>query len=168
MRGIFAIDPGGSTGVAWGIFNERESTAGVAVLNRLHSGSATTTGSEEDQAIALFDLWQEFKRRCVHVGRLEPEWVDLVIEDFILRPGQHAGGKTGIMSARVGWAFQGYRLGRANKFERDKHISKAIWQPPSAVRHEQRLKKMDAWIRGREHERSAFCHVYERLLRLMK
>lgn len=166
-KAIFAIDPGPHTGVAWGIF-ETNTTVGEAMRNKQHSGSWTIEGSELEQAIALFDLWQQFKVGAVQKFGIKPQDVELVIEDFTLFPGGHAGGKEGVSPARVGWAFEGYRHGRAAKYTRDKHITQAVWQLPQAMRNRRLLRKWDSWVVGREHERSAFCHIGERLRKLIQ
>lgn len=167
MRGIFAIDPGISTGAAWAIFNNEAPLAKDAFKAMKNSGSTTIKGDELSQAIALFDLWQGFKQICVRQF-MEPSWVDLVVEDFILLPGAHAGGKDGIAPARVAWAFEGYRQGRADRWRTQKHHTTAIWQPPSAMKYEAQLKEWGVWVRGRQHERSAWCHVGMRLMKVMR
>jgi hypothetical protein len=168
LKAIFAIDAGESTGTAWGIFNPKAPTVKESINNGLNIGSSTIKGDEWAQAQALYDLWTAFKTKCVQTNLMDPQSVELIIEDFILRPGSHAGGKVGIASARIAWMFEGYRLGRADKFTRDKHTSSTIWQPPSAMRHERRLKGTIGWVKGREHERSAFCHIYERLIKILR
>jgi hypothetical protein len=167
VKAIFAIDPGPNTGIAWGIF-DTTNTVRYAMTTRRHSGSATIKGKEMEQAKELFDLWQQFKEGAVREHDVAPEDVELVIEDFSLFPGGHAGGKEGVAPARIGWAFEGYRQGRAAKFRAEKHVSPAIWQLPSAMRNRKLLKKWDAWIVGKVHERSAFCHIGERLRHLIR
>lgn len=168
MRGIFALDPGGKSGLAWGIFNDKADTVADAMRNGLYKGSATVIGGEAKQIKEIFDFWQQFKEGCVRRHLLEPEQVDLVIEDFILLPGQHAGGKEGISPARIGWGFEGYRLGRGYGYRRHKHITQAVWQPATAMRYEKKLKDWDCWVVGKEHERSAFCHIGARLMKVLR
>lgn len=167
-RAIFAIDPGNHTGVAWGIFDITDATVLSAMKARQHSGSITLSGDELLQAETLFDLWQQFKQGAVTKFHVAPEEVELVIEDFSLFPGGHAGGKDGVSPCRIGWAFEGYRQGRAAKYRRGKHISPAIWQMPGALRNRRHLRKWGAWVRGKEHERAAFCHVGERLRHIIQ
>lgn len=168
MRGIFAIDPGKQTGVAWGIFEETADTVADAMRTSVYVESTTVEGTELEQARILFELWQHFKTTCVQNFKLKPEQVDLVIEDFSLIPGAHAGGKEGIAPARIGWAFEGFRQGRASKYRSSKHVSDAIWQLPGATRNRRHLKNWGVWVVGKEHERAAFCHVGERLRKLMR
>jgi hypothetical protein len=167
MRGIFAIDPGVSTGVAWAVLDNTMLLAVDAFQHRMNDGSTTITGTEVEQAKELFDLWQGFKQICVRQF-MEPAWVDLVVEDFILLPGAHAGGKDGVAPARVAWAFEGYRQGRCDRWRTQKHKTEIIWQPPAAMKYEAQLKKWGVWTRGRQHERSAWCHVGLRLMRVMR
>jgi hypothetical protein len=168
VKGILAIDPGNSTGVAWGIFDETAPTVAEAMQRRLHSDSTTVTGNELEQAEKLFKIWFVFRSDCYKVALLDPENVELVIEEFNLIPGLHAGGADGISPARIGWAFEGYRQGRAAKFKGPKHTAQAIWQPASAMRYKKQLRSWDAWVRGKEHERSAYCHIGARLMTLFK
>ena len=169
MISIFAIDPGPSTGVAWGIFNERAPTAVEAVRLGIEKKSATITGDELAQARAIFSLWQSWKEYTVRRALLEPDQIRLVIEDFVLYPGAHAGGKEGIAPARIAWAFEGYRAARGDKFSKEKHVSPAIWQTSSVgMRNKGLLRKADCWVKGREHERSAYCHILARMRKEMR
>jgi hypothetical protein len=164
-----AIDPGVSTGVAWGIFNDRAPTALHAARDGLLRGSLTITGGEMVQARELFVVWRRFKEQCVRRNMLEPEWIDLVIEDFTLFPGAHAGGKEGIAPVRIGWAFEGYRQGRSDKWAREKHVTPAVWQSASVGMANRRLlKRAGMWVPGKEHERAAYCHIIARLKKVLR
>lgn len=168
MKAIFAVDPGKHTGVAWAIVDETADTVADALPKKKFSGSATVEGSEMEQARELFDLWEQFKVGAVRKHKIDPDDVELVIEAFTLIPGHHAGGKEGISPARIGWAFEAYRQGRGDKYRKRKHVTEAVWQEPGAMRNKKHLKKWDCWVVGREHERSAFCHLGERLRHLMR
>jgi hypothetical protein len=168
MRGIFAIDPGIHTGLAWAVVNNQAATVAEAMRKRIFSDSLTIEGDEYEQMVDIFATWQKFKTDCYLVHNLEPDQVDLVIEKFSLIPGAHAGGSEGISPERIGWAFEGYRLGRAAKFKRDKHITQTVWQHANALKYRKQLKKWDAWVVGKEHERAAFCHIGQRLMTLFK
>jgi len=167
MRGIFCVDPGQSTGVAWGILDDHSrGTAIEAVANRLESDSTTVTGKEPDQIRELYRLWTYFKRRCVRVNQLEPDWIDLVIEDFVLFPGEKPGRNT-TTPERIAWGFEGYRMAmydrhRPHADPPQRHLTPAIWQKSGAAHRfsdRKLLTEANAWIRGREHERSAFAHM---------
>jgi hypothetical protein len=166
-----AIDPGGHTGVAWGLFDDRARLVEVAMREGSFKESATIEGDEYEQMELLYQLWTDFKAECVNVRCLDPDKVELVAEDFILKPGYHKPGKEGISPARILWAFEGYRRGRAAKFRRDKHISPLILQTPGdAARYNKRtiLTSWDCWIRGKEHERAAFAHIGLRMHKILR
>lgn len=171
MKGIFAIDPGGSTGLAWAIVDETSPTVADAMRKRIDRGSATVTGPEIEQAREILQHWLSFKRQCVQYRLLEPDWLDLVCEDFILTPGRHKPGKEGISPVRVQWAFEGYRRSRADAWRRPYHYNEMILQPPSAAmrfNHRKLLDSWDAWVVGRPHERQAQCHVGLRIMRTLR
>jgi len=169
MRGIFCIDPGESTGIAWGIVDEktRGQMALQAVKERLSSGSVTISGPEAKQIRELYRLWVIFKRKCVKQF-MEPDWVDLVIEDFVLFPGEKPGKRTTV-AERISWGLEGYRMAMYDRHRAQysdpsqvKHYTPIVWQKSGAAhRFAQRpiLEEADAWIRGKEHERSAFAHM---------
>src|SRR4051794_15142811 len=109
------MDPGGHTGLAWGIFDETASTA-EALQNGLQKGSATVTGDEYAQIERIADLWTSFYRDCVNTRLLDPTKVEFVSEDFVQRPGG-SGGKEGNSPLRILWGVEGYRMGRAAEFK---------------------------------------------------
>ena len=176
MRAIFAIDPGKSTGVAWGTINERhKGFAYEAVAQRLLSGSTTITAEEPNQIRTLYKLWTEFKRRCVIKNSMHVDWIDLVIEDFVLFPGEKPGRDTTVPE-RIAWGFEGYRMAMYDKHRphanptTHKHYTPITWQKSGAAHRfttRELLTKADAWIVGREHERSAFAHMILRTNVLM-
>jgi len=176
VRGIFAVDPGGHTGIAWCILNERhQGYAWEAVRDRQHSASCTIDGTEREQIRALYILWTSFKRRCVKTHQMEPGWIDLVVEDFVLFPGEKPGRQTTIPE-RVAWGFEGYRMAMYDKYRPQldpprKHMSPTIWQKSAAAsrffKDRELMTQADCWIKGREHERSAFAHIILRTNILM-
>lgn len=172
MRGIFSMDPGGHTGLAWGVFDPTASVED-ALKNGIQKGSHTTEGSEYGQIKEIANLWMDFYRRCVFEGQMDPDDVEFVAEDFVLRPGRHAGGKDGISPVRILWGVEGYRLGRADEFKGRRaskvHNPPIILQQPnqaSTFATNPRLKTWGVWVRGREHERSAWRHIALRLANL--
>ena len=168
MRGIFAIDPGEQTGVAWGIVDDSRTALAIESMGkRIYSGSETVKGSESEQIRELFHLWTTFKRRCVFTHLLEPDQVDLVIEDFVLYPGERPGKKT-TAPERIAWGFEGYRMASYDDWRRKgKHYSPINWQLASSASRFFKDRKLmelaNAWIVGREHERSALAHMILRL-----
>ena len=175
MRAIFCIDPGKSTGVAWGILNEQyKGYALEAVRDRINSGSITITADEVQQTRLLYKLWTEFKRRTVTKNLLEPDQIDLVIEDFVLFPGEKPGRDTTV-AERVAWCFEGYRMANFDRHRPHanppmRHYTSITWQKSGAAsRFAQKdiLTRADAWIVGKQHERSAFAHMILRTNVLM-
>jgi hypothetical protein len=171
MRGIFCVDPGASTGVAWGILNEKDETAIKAVSERMYSSSLTLQGTEQEQIRDLYAFWTGFKKSCVQGHCMEPETIDLVIEDFVLFPGEKPGRATTI-AERVAWGFEGYRMAMFDHWRArwPKHYTPISWQMSGAANRftkREILTQADAWIRGKEHERSAFAHMILRTNVLM-
>ncbi len=196
MKAIFAIDGGNATGLAWGIFDDKARSVEEAFQTRLHDGSATInhkvkrdrkwhyvnthTGviepapySDMMQVHAIYTMFLIFKRFAVRDCCMNAEDVELVIEDFILLPGPHAGGKDGVASVRIAWGLAGFQEGVAAEYgrrHRSLHISEPIWQPPSAQGKysDDHLRRWGIWIPGRDHERSALKHIAFRLNKLLK
>lgn len=171
MRGLFCVDPGAHTGLAWSIIDETKKTASEAMRARLYSGSDTIEGKEPYQIRTLYDRWITFKRYCVTRALLDPEQVEIIFEDFVLRGGQHAGGKDGTIPERISWGFEGYRMSRFDTWRKgSRSYTPIIWQQPSAAstyKTRSRLTNCDAWIKGREHERSAMSHMILRVNTLL-
>jgi len=202
VRAIFAVDGGNATGLAWGIFDDKARSVEEAIQNRLHAGSATinrrvkrdrqtcymapdvreplverfigqTPLEDMAQVIMVYLMFFKFKRHAVRVGRMDPDSVDLILEDFILLPGAHAGGKDGVASVRIAWGVAGYQEGVAAEYARRRkqlHISEPIWQAPSVMGRvkDHHLKSYGVWIPGRDHERAAWRHIAFRLNTLLK
>lgn len=179
MRAIFALDPGGSSGLAWGVFDTSpDLTVAEAMRSRLHADSTTVVGDEYEQIKLIATFWMTFYRECVYERLLDPQAVEFVCEDFVQRPGPTPGGKEGQSPIRIMWGVEGYRMGRADEFKGRKINSKArihaprmILQLPSdssAYGTKQRLKDWNCWVVGREHERSAWKHVALRVARIQR
>jgi hypothetical protein len=187
MRAIFAVDGGNATGLAWGIFDDRARSVEEAVKNRLHSGSMTinhrvrrngkmVVEDPHDDMQQIARIMKEFilfKRKAVNECRLNPEWVDLVIEDFILMPGQHSGGRDGVASVRIAWGLTGLQMGMWTEYARRHkhfHVSEPIWQPPSVMGRvkDDHLRRYGVWVPGRDHERAAWRHICFRLNQILK
>lgn len=172
MRGIFWFDPGVSTGVAWGVFNLKSKLVIDAMKDRLNSGSTTikTDGYQMSHAIEqaqkLWIEWRRFKRQCIVEGRMDPDSVIIGAENFVLTPVRHTPGIEGIFPTYVLGAFEGYRHGlfdSSRAFGRShRHISPLVLQMAAKGKkydNQNHLKKWDAWIVGKEHERTAFAHI---------
>lgn len=168
-RGILAIDPGGTTGIAWAEVDIDE-----GIMSREHEGSRTVDGSEYTQIVEICHLWSIFYKRCVQEHRMPADQVDIVCEDFSPRPGR---GHTdeGIMPVRLIWGIIGYRLGQLHEYDRGgwgpAYSPDMIMQSASQAATfatDARLKSWGLWIRGREHERSAWRHLAFRAKKLQQ
>lgn len=165
--GIFSCDPGGATGLAWGIFDPfAQGGMAEVIATRMNDGSATVTGDERTQIREVSELWLAFYRQCVRSACLPPGQVRFVCENFIIKPGQTGGGKDMSISTSIIWGVEGYRMGRADEWK--EHRRGKLVMPPmvlqlanqaSTYATNQRLKDWNLWVKGREHERSAWRHV---------
>lgn len=158
--GIFSMDPGGHTGISWGIYDLRAGLVKDCMRSRKHSDSVTIEGDEYEQLDLTLLLYDGFREVCFDDGVN----CELVIEDFSLLPGSHTPGKEGISPVRHAWVFVGYLLCRDSR-------PNVIWQLPGVgMRYNTRqmLTNWDAWIVGKEHERSAFAHAGARLMKILK
>lgn len=159
--GIFTIDPGGHTGMSWGIYNMNAGLVKTAMRTRTHSASTTIVGDELEQLDLTLMHYDLFMDVCADEG--VP--CELVIEDFSLLPGSHTPGKEGISPVRHAWVFVGYLWSRADF---DQQI---IWQLPGVgMRYNTRqmLENWHCWIVGKEHERAAFAHAGARLQKILR
>jgi hypothetical protein len=178
MIAILAIDPGGSTGVAYGVFDARAKDRDVGDILRtgVYTGSTTIQGDEYAQIREIARLWTQFFRKNVQIGQMDPDSVEFVSEDFILRPGSHGGGKEGISPVRILWGVEGYRMGREDEFKgRRNSKHKLTFRRPVILQtagqaatyaSNQRLRDWDLWVVGKEHERSAWRHIALRVATL--
>ena len=177
MRSIFAVDPGGHTGVAWGTFPVDAGSIEAALAGRKFSGSTTLEGDERQQIMDLALLWGDFYRDCTSKQLVSAQDVELVFEDFTLRPGSHGGGKDGTSPERITWGFEGFRMGAYEQWlkthrKTPSFMPAIIWQQPgdSAAfskpiggKSQHKLKDWGVWVVGREHERSAWSHIALRI-----
>lgn len=163
--GIFAVDPGGSTGLAWGVFDPH-AEIGESLRGRMKAGSATVTGDIRPQIRAISTRWQDFYRECVQVGQMPHTQVWYVCENFLYHGGSYAGDSAMISTALI-WGVEGYRLGRADQWStgrgrRQVSVPDVVLQTAGdaqAFANDARLRDWGLWIRGKEHERSAWRHV---------
>jgi hypothetical protein len=169
-----AIDPGGATGVAWGVFDLKGGSFEEAMLGREHDGSKTLSGSEESQIRQLAVQWMLFYRRCVEEHGLGPGDVELVCENFVPQPGK-AHTEEGVISIRIIWGLIGYRMGAADEYDRGgwgpvaaPQMVLQMAETASTFAKSDRLRKWGCWVRGKEHERSAWKHICARLSHLRK
>lgn len=81
---VFAIDPGKTTGLAWGIFERKKSTM-LTLSGGVSVGGAQVQGRDSlDTAHQIVEKWEAFGGSVgIQVGSVQNV---LIIEDFILRP----------------------------------------------------------------------------------
>lgn len=166
--GVFGCDPGGHTGCAWGVLDPgAKGGVAEALQNRINAGSSTVTGDERTQIREVATLWQSFYRACVQTACMPPDRLWFVMENFILKPGETAGGKDSTIPLALIWGIEGYRMGRADEWKQSHPRGKQsmptmILQMAGQAKGYAtgaRLKEWDVWVRGREHERSAWSHI---------
>lgn len=160
VYGIFVVDPGGSSGLAWGRVRD-EGTVAERVAARTFEGSDTV--SDPDwlvQARIISQRWFQFRAEC-HLAGLPAYFV---CEDFVLTRFKSSD-KLGLYPVWVAASILGYRHGMADAYEAGGYGPAAPvevhWQSPSAAKTyatDERLKSWGLWVRGREHERDAWRH----------
>lgn len=171
--GLMAVDPGGTTGLAWGIFD----TDGDGIADMLASGvsvgSAEATGSEQWQAARIVDHWLEFRDLCS--GLSYP--CELVIEDFVLRPGRATADRAQLAPVRVTSLIEGmlcnHDLGKDTghgeetwNYLREWIVTKIVIQQVSAAKSfatKDRMQRWGIWQVGMRHSRDAWRHIALRL-----
>jgi hypothetical protein len=164
--GIFAIDPGGATGLAWAIVDPVVDI-GDSLRGRMNAGSATVKGDAREQIREITSIWQSFYRSTVQFGCLPPENVWLVCEDFIYRSDNQYGGEDSKISTALIWGIEGYRMGQADEFMKRRGKKRLVMrdmilQAPglaSGFANNTRLRDWGCWVVGRDHERSAYRHL---------
>jgi hypothetical protein len=162
------MDPGGHTGLAWGIFDETASIPD-AIAKGVDKGSLTITGDEYDQIGQIAAEWRRFYKRCVEYRLLDPTRVEFVSEDFIERTDLR--GKEHQSPIRILWGVEGYRMGRADEFAGRRHSPRKVYCPRVILQHPslgsainpKRLRAYGCWVVGKDHERSAWRHIIVRL-----
>jgi hypothetical protein len=173
--GIFSVDPGGHSGVAWGIFDTSPKTIAGALATKRADGSETYEGDWHKQVAEISEQWRTFLKTCVHEEGLSPEQVEFVCENFIQIPGLTAGGTDSTLPLLIIGGIYGYRLGALAEWERNENGPAAapsmilqLAGQASTFATGQRLREWGLWVRGREHERSAWKHVALRIAERQK
>lgn len=167
--GVFAADPGGATGLAWGIFNPHLPDIGDQLRTRLHSGSTTVSGDEREQIKEVAEWWNGFYNQCVNDALLPVDRVWFLMENFIYTGSNTYAGDSASISTALIWGIEGYRMGRRDEWlnhargkNRKAVMPSMILQTASEAKSYcpvQKLKTYGCWVVGRDHERSAFQHI---------
>lgn len=173
---IMAVDPGGTSGVAFGLLNAKRNVDGTlrGLLKRAVKRKAIWTteakGEAWEQAWYLGNAWAAFHFRCVVELGIDAPDVHLVLERFQLRnlhadlapvsvthalmallykmPYSHVGDATAMNPSNVDEGF--WPLGEVE------------FQEPSVAKRyatNQRLRDWGVWVVGSEHKRDATRHL---------
>lgn len=166
--GIMAFDPGGTTGVAWGVYDLDE----PGIVERLDSGvmvgEGQLTGGEPYQAAMMYEKWRGFQGYCAEKG-----WPSTVIvEDFILRPGKATADREGLSPIRLTALFEGILIaGSVGTYMAEEEdwalvataaMPVVVKQSPAQAKGfatKERLKRWGQWRVGMQHARDARRHV---------
>lgn len=166
---VLAVDPGGTTGVAWGFFDLGGESVGSILLGGGEVRWGELTGSEQYQAAKILDIYSEI----AHLASIEDIDFDFVIEDFVLRPGRASAAREMLSPVRITSLVEGMLIARTvgvdlvGEWERRRTESYRIWkQLPSAAKSfatNERLKRWGVYHKGMRHARDAWRHVALRL-----
>lgn len=160
--GAFAVDPGGSTGLAWARLRD-EGTIQARLEERTFDGYETIKGHWMAQARIIVNEWLSFQLECKLAGL--PAY--MVMEDFILTK-MKSSDREGLYPVWVGAAIMGYRNGMADAYESNglgpAAPVRVVWQQPgqaATYATDDRLRRWGLWIPGAAHvhERSARRHL---------
>jgi hypothetical protein len=167
---VMAVDPGGTTGVAWGVYDlSHKSIADMLAAGEM-TGCAQVTGAEEWQAAKIVEHWVDFEMFARHKYGADPL---LVFEDFILRVGKGSSERAGLSPVRITSLVYGLLLGHhvgtaapwgEDAWEAARRSQMIPWklQQPSAAKSfatKDRLKRWGLWQVGMQHARDAWRHV---------
>ena len=148
MIGIFALDPGTTSGIDIGFW--RVNCPVIEAMCAYEGICDDLAGPIEYQARKLSELYQEFLEVNSPVDHY------LVIEKYVQRPTPHFVADESLDPIKVAYMTLGYL---SAVFGRDMTV---FWQMPSeAMTHatNARLRDWGAWVRGKEHGRDARRHA---------
>jgi hypothetical protein len=162
LQAVMAVDPGGTTGVATGLFDlslgmVADCVAESVEHERCKSQELNVVGDHDEgyQALQLFELYRKFERLCDGIAP-----IDLVIEEWTPRLPLKSGERVVFSPIRVAERF----LGMLQREYGDE--PEVVWQQPSVAKRfatDARLRKWGLWVKGSEHRRDAWRHVCSRL-----
>lgn len=178
---VFAVDPGGKSGVAWGWFNDEADSVKAAIRRARKKGSfgaAELGGDMLCQAWWIAQHWMAFRYKSNVEYRMPLTDIHFVMESFQLR--QMA---VDLAPVQVGYAtlalLQGGSMEKIVGKKTDEQIrfmvvpdsktyplGEPIMQAPSdamTYATDKRLKEWGAWVVGSPHMRDATRHVLLKL-----
>lgn len=164
--GVFAIDPGGATGLAWAVLDPAVEI-GESLRGRMNAGSTTVEGDAREQIREITSIWQSFYRSTAKEACLPPENIWLCCEDFIYHSKGQYGGEDSAISTALIWGVEGYRMGQADEWSSRRGRRRLVMRDmilqtagqAKGFANDIRLREWDLWVVGRDHERSAFRHL---------
>jgi hypothetical protein len=155
---VMAFDPGGTTGVAWGVMKVEPTLN--ETLNGAELGSCDITGDYRQQAGKLADLWSGLVYNWNIERQISLENIHCVSEGFSLHKiGSRE--KVGLYPVWIAAMFEGFvwRLG-----------VRVMYQEPSTKSRSTsaRMKRWGCWQRGvSEHRKDAMRHLAYRVNKLI-
>jgi len=178
LIGVMGVDPGGTTGIAWGVFDKEAKTVEEAIKGVYVPGWGSESGSARAQIVAIGKRWRRFYHDCVFRLGISPYSVHQVVEDFSLtthREVSARAGKDPLISARIGWGLWGYRTGQLHEWERHE-LGPAgpillHFQMPAQAKSfatDARLKTYGVHKSGKPHQNDAWRHIALYLSTTMK
>jgi hypothetical protein len=156
---IFAVDPGGTTGVAAADVEVRP-TRKEALATISRAKSIEVGGDWLEQAHTISAMMWRFAYRANVERSIPLPNIHFAFEDFILRRRQE-GGATGNLTSC--WVAAGAVAAYA---ETGAPLDNVAWQQPSSAKSlatDARLKDWGLWVVGSPHERDAWRHFVLRL-----
>lgn len=159
--GVFAVDPGGTTGVAWGVFSWK-GTVGKTLAGGELLGSAQITDADElSHTSEILAALEDFRVLCRRAGVRR---VEVVIEDFVLRPQIATKGREMLSPVRITAMIEAGHLGLYRK-----RLEYTLQGPAEAkgFATNERLKKWGVQTHGGgRHAKDAWRHIAVYLAKL--
>lgn len=151
LVGIFAVDPGTTTGYDYGLWR---TNCGVKEAVSAYRGICDEiTGSYDYQARMLAQMFAEFS--AANSGDRRVTATHLVIEKYVQRPTAHFVSDESLDPVKVAYMTLGYLTALTGR------AVPVVWQMPAesmTYANNVRLREWGAWVRGKEHGRDARRH----------
>lgn len=164
--GVFACDPGTTTGLAWGVLDftkeadtvfdlvarDRRLTTEVAQRDPGPDGDWRDSELAAAKVIATRMMDLQFRWMLAGIPYSRHVWI---FEDFILYPGSHSSSRSGLSPVRITSYIQGMLVNISPKLN---YVYQSASEAVKFATNE-RLKKHGLWVVGSEHERFATRHM---------